>query len=173
MNADLTTVHLGPLTADAIPEAGNTVLATTDRDFSAWDWVPALLRAGRGRIDRLILSTFNLGTGVITSLDDLLGTEQVAVAALVLSAELDHLGDAGKTYDALTCLALEHRGRFRWVAKHSHAKVVCAYMASGEAFTVIGSGNLSTHNTRYESYVVLNSRVAADHMARWIGVLLQ
>ena len=132
-----------------------------------------MLGSHRGHCERALLATFNLGARVIEGLDQLLGSGHLDTADLVLSSELDHLGDSSRTYNALTSLALEYRGRFRWSARHTHAKVVAAYMECGDCFVVIGSGNLSTHNTRHESYVILNSRRAADHMARWIGELMR
>ena len=168
---DLTAIHLGPLTPEAVPGPGGTVLATTDRDFSAWDWVPTFLRSGHGHIDRLVLSTFNLGAGVLDSLADKLATEEIAIVDVLLSSELTQLGQ-GAIYGMLDQAATMFPGRVRWAARHSHAKVVCAWMDSGDCLVVIGSGNLSTHNTRHEAYVVLNSRAAGDHMARWIGALM-
>lgn len=122
-------------------------------------------------MDRLILSTFNLGAGVLHGVVGKLETDEVKLVDILVSSELAQLGQE-LIYRRLEDAATMFPGRLRWAARHSHAKLVCAWMESGDALVVVGSGNLSTHNTRHEAYVVLNSRTAADHIARWIGALM-
>lgn len=170
---DLSTIHLGPLTPEAIPEPGGVVLATTDRDFSAWDWVPCMLASGRGAIERLAMTTFNVSFCVLEALANEMDLGRVELCDLLVSSEVPYQSGMAGTEEALARLATFFTGRFRWSARRTHAKVLCAWMESGDCLVVVGSGNLSSHNSRHEAYTVLNSRRAADHVARWIAEVMK
>jgi len=159
------------MTPEAIPEPGQAILATTDREFSAWEWIPAILDAGRGRIDRLALVTYNVGRDIPPAIDRLLLTERVGICDLVMSSQWD-ASDCRDVPGMLTELAAANPGRFRWATGRIHAKVICAWTECGDVLTVVGSGNLSNANTRHECYAVFCSCGAGRHIAGWIGAMM-
>lgn len=154
---------------NVVPARGQTAIVTTRCAFSAWAFVPLLIRPenGHGKCERCTITTYNLAFDAVASLEQAIADDRIEVAQVIVSENLQRVGDGGAVYAYLTAIG-EKTGRLRWARARVHAKTIGLRMASGLCYTVIGSGNMA-HNTAHEAYAILTDRETYLHLVTWAG----
>lgn len=151
----------------ALPTPGEIYFLWSLKSFNAFTFIKYVITE-RGKLDELVLSTYNITKVIFESL-----------MRLVDNSLIDHLhitlSDVSKSrfpqiYD-LVNMESGKRDKVDVLYMWNHSKV--SLMKSGDDhFIVEGSGNFS-ENSRHEQYIFMNSKEIYEFRSNWIRTRIQ
>lgn len=148
--------------AGRLPFPGEIFFLWSLKSFNAFSFIKYVITE-RGRIDELVLSSYNITKMIFETLMRLVDNQLIAHLHLTLS-------DVAKTrfpqiYDLVNGETAK-RDRVDVLYMWNHSKV--SLMRSGDDhFIVEGSGNFS-ENSRHEQYIFMNSKEIYEFRGEWI-----
>ena len=148
-----------------LPAPGERTEIILRGDFVLCDLIPAII-AERGYCPHLRCTTLGLSPANALTLADLHRKGRTGKLTLVVSHYFRHVNSADIFAQVKKTLAAVCTLRF----SRMHCKVILIPTASGDFYTISGSGNLRTSGC-LEQIAITNDRTTHDFHAEWIDTV--
>lgn len=146
-----------------LPEYAEFYALWTLKSFNAFTFIQYFI-AERGKIDELIITTYNMSRLVIGALMRLVDTGKIDSLTVFLSDAAKSLFPA--SYKMVQEESVKRADKVKFHYAWNHSKVALAKIAE-DYFVLEGSGNFS-ENSRHEQYILTNNDELYEFRKKWI-----